>query len=109
MKKVSVEKSILTTTKNSDWNYCSTIKSNEFKNINYKPYREAIERYKNLCRKTFIEPNSNFLSTLRGENLSLYLDYFNIRDIQNINQIVGSSFYFRQINLAPSDGIGKSI
>jgi hypothetical protein len=107
MKKVQVEKSIPSSTKNSDWNYCSTLKTNDYKNINYKPYREAVDRYKKLCMKTFVEPNSNFLSTLKSENLSLYLENFNLRDIQNINQIVGSSFYFRQIILAPSDGRGN--
>ena len=104
MKKDPAEKSLPSSTKSINWYYSSTFKSADIKNMNSKLYREAIERYKTQCVKTFTDPHHSFITTLKGENLSLYLDNYNIRDIQNINKIVGSFFYFRKIILAPSDG-----
>jgi hypothetical protein len=68
-----------------------------------KPYLEAIEDYKKLCLKTYATQNSSFLSTLKQESLNIYLDSYNLKDINAINKIIGNYFYFKQIVLAPYD------
>lgn len=68
-----------------------------------KPYLEAIEYYKKLCLKTYTTQNSNFVNTLKNESLNLFLESYNLKEINIINKIIGSYYYFKQIVLAPFD------
>lgn len=72
-----------------------------------KPYLEAVEQYKKLCLKTTLGPNNNFLTALKQEGLSLFLENFSLKEIAITNKIIGSHFYFKQLVLAPSDTNSK--
>ena len=107
MKKFHTDKSLSSSTKSCNIHFSSTSKSRaKNKNIN-KPYQEAIDRYKKLCVKSFINAQETFITTLKGEILNLFLDNYRLKDIQVINKIVGTFFYFRQIYLSPFDTRGK--
>jgi hypothetical protein len=73
-----------------------------------KPYLEAVEQYKKLCLKTTMGPNNNFLTALKQEGLSLFLENYSLKEIAITNKIIGSHFYFKQLILAPSDTTSKS-
>lgn len=74
-----------------------------------KPYLEAIEQYKKLCLKTYATLNSNFINTLKQESLNIFLDSYGLKEINVINKIIGSYYYFKQIVLAPFDINRKNI
>ena len=106
MRKFPTEKSLSSSTKSCDVHFSSTVGSVVKNKNNYNPFQEAIDRYKKLCVKTFINAQQTFITTLKGENLNLFLDNYRLKDIQVINKIVGSYFYFRQIYLSPYDARG---
>jgi hypothetical protein len=70
---------------------------------NAKPYLQAMEDYRKLCLKTYSAPNNNFITTLKQESLNMYLDSYNLKEINVINKIIGEYHYFKQIILAPYD------
>jgi hypothetical protein len=105
MKKVHTEKSFKSSTKVCNCHPPSTGEYVENKN---KECSEAIDRYKKICVKISANPHQGFISTLKGENLNIYLDNYNVRDIHVINKVIGGFFYFKQIFLSPFDARGNT-
>jgi len=105
MKKVHTEKSFKSSTKVCNCHPPSTEENVE--NI-HKEYSQAIDTYKKICVKISANPQQGFISTLKGENLNIYLNNYNVRDIHVINKIIGGFFYFKQIFLSPFDARGNA-
>lgn len=107
MQKFPTEKSLSNSTKSCNLYFASTTKSGDRNKNNNIQYQEAIKKYKNLCKKSFTNPQQTFIITLKGEILNLFIDNFRLKDVQIINKIVGAFFYFKHIYLSPFDTRGK--
>ena len=59
--------------------------------------------YQKLCLKLYYTPNSNFLNSLKLENLRLYLDSYTLKDMNLINKTVAKFLYFKSITIAGRD------
>ena len=91
----------------SNFNQSSELKStSNLKNTKF--YLDSLEQYKNLCLKVHLNPNNNFTSVLKQDNLYLYLDNYNLKETSIVNKVIGNSIYFKKIVLAPFDQNSKT-
>ena len=63
----------------------------------------AIEDTKKLYTKLFANPNSLILNQLKGENLRIFTNAFQPKDIQILSIIISKYFYFNSIQLGAFD------
>ena len=63
----------------------------------------AIEDTKKLYNKLFANPNNLILNQLKGENLKIFINVFQPKDIQIISAIISKYFYFNSIQLGTFD------
>ena len=89
-----------------------TSKSVRNKNLtklnNNKEIHLAIEDAIKYYQIYYSNPNSIFLSQLKGNILNIYLSHYNLNDISVIVKILKKYKYFESIILAPSDPKKKS-
>ena len=89
-----------------------TSKSVRNKNLtklnNNKEIHLAIEDAIKYYQIYYSNPNSIFLSQLKGNILNIYLSHYNLNDISVIVKILKKYKYFESIILAPSDSKKKS-
>ena len=63
----------------------------------------AIENTKKLYNKLFASPNSLILNQLKNENLRIFINAFQPKDIQILSIIISKYFYFNSIQLGAFD------
>ena len=81
----------------------SSLKKNNNKYYNYNNKKKdnilAIEESKKLYTKLFSNPNSLVLNQLKGEELKIYINSFNPKDILVLSIILSKYYYFHSIEL----------
>ena len=63
----------------------------------------AIEESKQLYTKLFSNPNNILLNQLKGEDLKIYINSFNQKDILVLSILLSKYFYFSSIELGLYD------
>ncbi len=72
-----------------------------------RPWLQAIEEYKKYYTKTNVPCNNNFQSCLKQDSLNIYVDNYNIKELQIVTKLIGSYYYFRQIIFGGYDSSSK--
>ena len=67
----------------------------------------GVDFYQKLCLKLYYTPNSTFLNSIKQENLKLYLDQYNLKDMNLINKTLGKFFYFKSITVSSKDPLSN--
>ena len=81
-----------------------SVRNKKLTNLNNnKVIQLAIEDTRKYYQVYYANPNSVFLSQLKGNILNIYLFYYNLNDISVIAKILKKYKYFDSIYLAPSD------
>ena len=65
--------------------------------------QKAIEEYKKMCMKSYASPSSVIINQLRSDKLNIFLDSFNLKDINTLAKILNKYTYFSHIKLGPYD------
>ena len=65
--------------------------------------QKAIEEYKKMCVKSYGSPSSLIINQLRSDKLNIFLDSFNLKDINTLVKILNKYTYFLHIKLGPYD------
>ena len=65
--------------------------------------QKAIEEYKKMCVKSYASPSSVIINQLRSDKLNIFLDSFNLKDINTLVKILNKYTYFLHIKLGPYD------
>lgn len=68
---------------------------------------QGVEFYQKLCLKLYYTPNTTFVSSIKLENLKLYLDQYTLKDMNLINKTVAKFHYFRSITISSRDPNSK--
>ena len=63
----------------------------------------AIEDTKKLYTKLFSNPNNIILNQLKGDNIKVYINAFQPKDIQILAIIISKYFYFNSIQIGAFD------
>ena len=63
--------------------------------------QKAIEEYKKMCVKSYGSPSSLIINQLRSDKLNIFLDSFNLKDINTLSKILNKYTYFLHIKLGP--------
>lgn len=63
----------------------------------------AIEDTKKLYNKLFANPNNLIINQLKGDNLKIFINVFQPKDIQILSAIISKYFYFNSIQLGAFD------
>ena len=101
MKKISSKKPSKRRVKSSSPN-----RNNNKSNIYTNKKKEnilAIEESKKLYLKLFANPSTIVTNQLKGEELKIYLNSFNPKDISVLSIILSKYYYFKSIEIASSD------
>ena len=72
-----------------------------------KKIEYGVDFYQSLCLKLYYEPNTAFLNSIKQENLKLYLDTYNLKDMNLINKTVAKFFYFKTITISARDPLSN--
>ena len=59
--------------------------------------QKAIEEYKKMCVKSYATPSSVIINQLRSDKLNIFLDSFNLKDINTLSKILNKYTYFFHI------------
>ena len=101
MKKISSKKPSKRRVKSSSPNRNNN-KSNIYTNKK-KDNILAIEESKKLYLKFFANPSTAVTNQLKGEELKIYLNSLNPKDISVLSIILSKYYYFKSIEIASSD------
>jgi hypothetical protein len=68
-----------------------------------KEFVSAIEESKKLYTKLFSNPSTIVINQLKGEDLKIYINSFNLKDILVLSIILSKFFYFQSLELGSHD------